>query len=542
MNRRKSLAVINDNLYYYSSEDSEDELDRLGAKSRLNTIQSNFTLALGDSPIIIKNRTPNFDRNEFTYPFINNNRSPLKRTRSEVNVFTFSEHRPKKAQNMLKIFNFYYNDRRKYMHTNEDNILYKSKKIYKGHQEVNWQLFYEIIFKDKYENEKENIFQKTNSVMSDLFSHRTIVNDEDKNNKFENNVENYRFKIILNKIKFRLKKKYEYNKDFVFNNDKKHKIKKFNKQPEILSIIKENDNDLSNIYRVGISEIDKNRFIPMFINKLKKKFNILLDERKYAKVKILQSFRKSTFDYDYSQIEKKLKKKGDKSKKIKFNLNNSTNKKFKSKYSITEENIKILKSNLNDHNTNVKRKTSVKNVNIFEEQNNIKLINTKPTILFKNKRSNSIKKKNEFNFLKKNKRLSHLNIGTNYITFKENELRNLNKKKLYLTDDKMELFKNNAKTLINDEILFKELNREYPDYEEELFNLYNNFLLYEKVYDKLEIKNLINLKRHQNFNHNINNFLSLKNKINIPITEKYEINNRIIDSAINLQKIINYLK
>ena len=537
MSRRKSLVpVINGNLYYYSSEDSEDDLDRMGAKSRLNTIQSNFTEAGFESPTIIKNKNPNLDKNEIAFSTMTFIRSPIKRSKSDV-FFNFSDQKSKKIQNVLKFFTFGHN-RKKYLQKKEENFPYKVQKKYKILKKVNWQLFYEIVFGEKNEISKTNIFQKTNSTISDLFSN-AIVNDEEKNNKFDNNVEKYRFKIIINKIKQRIKKKFELNKDFVYSNDKKNKYKKFNKQPEILSILKENDNSLNNIYKVGISDIDRNRFIPMFINKLKKKFSIFLNEKKYAKVKILQSFRKNTYDFDLTKNEKKLKKKGEKTKKIKFDVDY---KKYKSKHSITEENIpNILKNNLNEHNLNIKRKTSLKNVNNSEEQNSFKLINTKPNI-FRSRKSISIRRKTEFVFMRKIKRSSFLNIGTNTIVFKENDLKNLNKKQLYLTDDKIELFKNNAKILINDEILFKELGREYPDYEEELFNLYNNFLLYEKVYDKLEIKNLTNLKKHQNYNHNINNFLSLKNKINIPISEKFEINNKILDNAINLQKIIEYLK
>ena len=96
MSRRKSLVpVINGNLYYYSSEDSEDDLDRMGAKSRLNTIQSNFTEAGFESPTIIKNKNPNLDKNEIAFSTMTFIRSPIKRSKSDV-FFNFSDQKSKK--------------------------------------------------------------------------------------------------------------------------------------------------------------------------------------------------------------------------------------------------------------------------------------------------------------------------------------------------------------------------------------------------------------------------------------------------------------
>ena len=52
MDRRKSnVLFMNDDLYYFSSEDSEDELDRIASKSKLNMIQSSITQTLGGSPM-----------------------------------------------------------------------------------------------------------------------------------------------------------------------------------------------------------------------------------------------------------------------------------------------------------------------------------------------------------------------------------------------------------------------------------------------------------------------------------------------------------
>ena len=89
---------------------------------------------------------------------------------------------------------------------------------------------------------------------------------------------------------------------------------------------------------------------------------------------------------------------------------------------------------------------------------------------------------------------------------------------------------------------YLKFNKQYPGYEEELFNLHNDFLLYEKIYDKQELNNYSNKRKNKDYNHDINNYLSLNNKINLPIMKKYDINNKILESAVNLQNIISYLK
>ena len=134
-------------------------------------------------------------------------------------------------------------------------------------------------------------------------------------------------------------------------------------------------------------------------------------------------------------------------------------------------------------------------------------------------------------------KLSMINTG---FVFNKNELNSIDNQKTYITDDLFEQFKKNSKIIINDEILFKELKKQYPDYEEEIFNLYNNFLLFEKIYDRQGLRNFINKKNFKDYNHSINNFLST-NKIKLLISDKYDINNKIFENCINIQGIINYL-
>ena len=43
-----------------------------------------------------------------------------------------------------------------------------------------------------------------------------------------------------------------------------------NKLPEILITMNQNKNNMKNVCKLGISEIDNNRYLPMLINKLKK--------------------------------------------------------------------------------------------------------------------------------------------------------------------------------------------------------------------------------------------------------------------------------
>ena len=521
--------------YYYSSEDSEDELDRGINKSRLSSIQSSFTQTFIDSPFFnINNNIKNIKNEMKNFSSINYPKTPIKRTKSDIRLITFykkqyPKSKPKKT-NILSFFTFNY-DREKYLEIKENILSNKNNKNYSNKsQKINWKLFYDIVFKDNKDYFKDNPFYKTNSSFSDFYN-----NNEEKN-KIDNNIEKIRFKIIIDKIKDKIKKKYEYIIDEDINIANQEKIKKIVKLPEILINIKKNENNLKNLYKIGISETDKNKFIPILINKLQKKYNIYLDKDKYEKRQYFNSLSKSSYEHEYNKLEKNSKKKLNKNKVIKFE-NININKSFKKKYT------KYYGNDNQDKNTNLNdnKKNNLKNPLLhrksFNSHNNlINFINQKRVIVMDNKNALDIIKR------KTKSSIIGFNMKNNKIFFNKNELNIINNKKKYITDDIFEKFKNNAKIIINDEILFKEFIKEYSNYEEEIYILYNNFSLYEKTYEKQEIRNLTTYKRYKDYNHCINNFLSLKNIINFPFPEKFEINNKILDNSLNLQKIINFLK
>ena len=491
---------------YFSSEDSEDELDRMAPKSILNNIQSN----LGGSDIFNKNK------NSFSPKYYSTKRKMLIKAKSDINAIKIFKQK-KKISNILNFFTFGH-DREKYLKLREKHIFPNIIPNCPFKKKVDWKLFYELIFISN------NNINLNNSYM-DFFD---FFNDE-KENKFENNLEKYKFKIITDKIKQRLKNKYELDKYGDIGNKNKINIKKVNKLPEILFDLNKDNNYLKNVFNVGISEMDKNRFFSMLINKLKNKFYIYLNQNKYEKRQYFDALRKISDDDKKNKSDKTSKKK----KKIKFD---NANLLIKNKNSPSEDKKPKVSKNKKIHLFD-KRKSTPKSNNIYNSPKIKKLV-------YRNDKMNILKQRKTLPFKRKNESylLEAKDINLKTINFNDFELNNINNKKIFLTDDKFELFKRNAKILINDEILFKEIRREYPDYEEELFNLYNNFLLYEKTYDKVELKNFDNTKKYQNYNHNINNFLSLNNKINIPINEKYDINDKIIENAVNFQKIINYLK
>ena len=526
MRRKSTMVNIDNDLYYYSSEDSEDELDRLLNKSRFNTMNSNFTTTIVGWKGLYPYENNNFYNSDDIFLSKNVSKTNIKRSRSDIGLLRLNKHKikPKKI-NLLNIFTLGHN-REKYLKLKDNNLIPNIHKNDNKQQKVDWKLFYDVIFRDTENN--NNNFNNSATTLSELLNNKVLYEEI---NKFDDNIEKYRFKIITDKIKFRMKKKYELN-NFGKLPENKNKIKKINKPPEIIYNSKKIENNLKNIYKIGISEIDKNRFIPMFINKLKKKYNIYLDKTKFEKRQYFQSLRKNhSYDYDYFKNDKILKKKTNKNKRIKFE---NVDKKLKTKYSITETKLpNFFNKNMNNHRIVMKRKNTSKNLNIYrpsERKSFIKNTTQRKSIVIKRKKDNLFtEKKTKFN----------ISLNNNEINFNQKELNNINNKKINITDDKMELFRNNAGTIINDEILSKEFKREYPDYEEELFNLYNNFVLYEKIYDKHE---LTIQKNCQDYNHNINNFLSPNNKMNFPVFEKYEINDKILENAINLQNIINYLK
>jgi hypothetical protein len=537
----QSTILYNNDDIYYSSDDSEDELDRGISNSKLNTIKSNFTQKIVNSPIFYRKKSISSE-NSFSHKNYKN--ASNFRAKSDLRLIQFNKHSPK-SSNCLNFFT-YGHDRDQYLiNNNEINYVNEMRIIDKKHTKVDWKLIYDLIFRENKKNKYEkDCLKDTNSSFSEFFNYKD-VNEE--TNNFDIILEKCRLQILINKIKRRMKKKFEYNKsqtpnDIIIN--KNNKNKKMNKIPEMALNIKNNENNLHSVYKVGISDVDKNKFIPMMINKLKKKFNIYINRKKYELMKYFKSMRSLSYDECYLS-EKRAKKKNDKNKKIKFGI---VQKQYTSKYSISEEKLSgFVKNKMNENNLIVQRKTTSKNLNFKSkmEQRKSFIPNEKHLNYLNPRKTLIVRRKNESIIMKKGKISDKnviLNLRSNSIYFNEYELSNINKQKIYLTDTKLEKFKKNAKIIINDEILFKEFNKQYPDYEEELFNLHNNFLLYEKIYDKQELKNYSNKKKIKDFNHDINNFLSLNNKINLPVMKKYDINNKILESAVNLQNIIGYLK
>ena len=495
-----------------------------------------------ESPIFSRNNIININNNSEDKNFspINFTKLSIKRKNSDIRLINMknkSNINPKIKKNFLSFFTFDY-DREKYLEINDNNLLSKNKNnIINKKKRVNWKLFYDIVFKDNkyFNNEYNNAFNRTNSTFSEIYNN---INLNDEKNKVDSCLEMYRFQIIIDKIKNKMKKKYKYDFDEDVDIEADNKIKKVVKLPEMLSYIKKNEQKLKYLYKVGISETDKNRFIPMLINKLQKRFNIYLDKNKYEKRQLFNSLPKYSYENENSKIERESKKKLNKLKKIKFENTNNIH----VNYSINEENNKQdnINNNLKGHN----KINTIKGIHKYFSSDKRKSYISNNLLYFKNQRNTllSLNRKSVFIIEKKSKSDFSLNMDNSAIFFNKNELNNINNKKINLTDDIYENFKSNIKTIINDEILFKEFKKKYPNYDEEIFNLKNNLLLYEKIYDKLEIRNLVQKNKYKDYNHCINNFLSLKNKIILPISEKYEINNEIIENSLNLQNIINYFK
>ena len=517
-NRKKTnFGYEKDNSdYYYSSDDSEDEMERAARKSRLNTIKSNFTQTYLDSPIN-RNSSINIsvsnEENKLTQ--INFTEFGIKRAKSDIRIIKINRNQahPKKY-NYLSFFTYNYN-RNEYLEIKANNNY--SQKKNDSHKRVNWKLFYDTIFR---KNNAQN--KNKNNINLEIDS---------------NNIEKYRFDILIDKIKNRIKKKYEHIKDEDMDN-KENNMKKINMLPEILSNLKKNEDNLRKIYKIGISEKDKNKFIPLFINKLQNKFNMHLNKPKHEKRKQLNS----PFNIDKnSYIGKYSQKKVDRIKKITFE---NVNKKYQPKLSMTEEKLEShFKNNFNSNNNdgNFIRKTNTRITNFSLDKKKLNYNkNDNGLITSLNKRKMIFTRKSVSNVMKK-KVITGSNISPkNGIVFNKNEINNIDEQKTYITDDIFEQFKNNSKIIINDEVLFKELKKKYPDYEEEIFNLYNNFLLFEKIYDRQGLRNFNNKKNYKDYNHSINNFLST-NKIKFLLSDKYEISHKILENCRNIQTIINYL-
>ena len=105
-NRKKTnfgYEKDNSDLYYYSSDDSEDEMERAARKSRLNTIKSNFTQTYLDSPIN-RNSSINIsisnEENKLTQ--INFTEFGIKRAKSDIRIIKINRNQaPPKKYNYL---------------------------------------------------------------------------------------------------------------------------------------------------------------------------------------------------------------------------------------------------------------------------------------------------------------------------------------------------------------------------------------------------------------------------------------------------------
>ena len=329
------------------------------------------------------------------------------------------------------------------------------KNIVKKNTKVDWKLIYNLIFgkmkKNKYNNDSLN---NTKTTFSGLFNSNEM---NEENSQFDILLEKCRFQTFINKIRLEMKKKYECNKNQSPNdiiNTKNNKNKKTNKIPEMVLNIKNDENTLKSVYKVGISDTDRNKFIPMIIKKLKKKFNIYINRKKYELMKYFNSVRSRSYDECFLS-EKRSKKKMDKNKKIKFGI---TNKQLvKSKYSISEEkSSNFVKNQMNDNSA--VRKTTSNNLLLKSKYDQRKsfIPNRRKSLIFRGKNDSILMKRRKISSNDINMNLSlDLNTKSNSIYFNEYEFNNINKQKTYMTDAKFELFKKNAKIIINDEILFK---------------------------------------------------------------------------------------
>ena len=120
MDRRKSnVLFMNDDLYYFSSEDSEDELDRISSKSKLNMIQSSIIQKLEGSPIFSRNKSININKsintidNDFSFRSTKNISKSLKKTKSDIRAIKLFKYK-QKIKHVLNCFT-YRNNSEKYL-------------------------------------------------------------------------------------------------------------------------------------------------------------------------------------------------------------------------------------------------------------------------------------------------------------------------------------------------------------------------------------------------------------------------------------------
>ena len=128
----QSTILYNNDDIYFSSEDSEDELDRGISNSKLNTIQSNFTQKIVNSPIFTRKKSICSETSISlkNYKHANNFKSV-----SDLNLIQFNKHNHKNS-NCLNFFTYGHN-RESYVNiNNEINYLNERKNIVKKIQKL----------------------------------------------------------------------------------------------------------------------------------------------------------------------------------------------------------------------------------------------------------------------------------------------------------------------------------------------------------------------------------------------------------------------
>jgi hypothetical protein len=196
----QSTILYNNDDIYYSSDDSEDELDRGISNSKLNTIKSNFTQKIVNSPIFYRKKSISSE-NSFSHKNYKN--ASNFRAKSDLRLIQFNKHSPK-SSNCLNFFT-YGHDRDQYLiNNNEINYVNEMRIIDKKHTKVDWKLIYDLIFRENKKNKYEkDCLKDTNSSFSEFFNYKD-VNEE--TNNFDIILEKCRIQKLINKIKRRMKK------------------------------------------------------------------------------------------------------------------------------------------------------------------------------------------------------------------------------------------------------------------------------------------------------------------------------------------------
>ena len=545
-----------------------------------------------------------------------------------------------KNRNYLSFFTFDY-DRKHYLKYWSDfskNIEHNEKN--QESIKVDWKLFYNIVFKGLFEDKVNNFYRKRYYSDLDYNNYINYINNS-KNKKINMCLEEFRLQIILNKLVHQWKGKYGDNNT---NSKSQNKMK----SPEMLLINRNKDIGYRGIYKNGISEKDKDGFIPLYITKLQKFFTEFLNKKKYQrkmvnielwktiaegkfyKNKIHSKFCNSVPKVSNKDVEpnnkmvyfgniqrcnsnynkgniiflspnnnnkrkwgKKifLKSKTTKGivfknkldeKKMSLNTNNiiSNNYYFTALKSGVDNNNNSETKNSQDNSCKIKynipnfnNKTTLKgrksrntiiNSSFFSRYNkkftntisNLKNINNNKLSYLKSQNKSKSKTNNiKLSTVKKNlargistdniQKIYNYSIPSNEdqnyycIKFSKKEINNANKPKEKNDDEILELFKKNLNIIVNDKLLLNAFLKKYPKYQEELNDLYNNFSLYEKVYEK-GVSDLRFYEKNTDFNHYLNTFLNVRKKKNIitPVNQ-IEVNEKIIDKTINLQNLLD---